>query len=344
MQNAKGVEAKVLRVSDTVLPVLISDGAPGKASVFSPYTHHVAYPIEIVSKRSRYLSKRLLTALLFPLSLVLKVGAVDKVVFVNHWMLNGAPVPDLPADAWSDVIAFISEHYPEHGIVLQDVKPAIEEGYARNLARASGLFVPTRIVNVIDPEKDLSGKTNKKIRYNRSRARQLYQETLSSRVQDTMTAAQCAQISELYQRTNIEKHSDLGPIYTDRFFELAWQCEEFVAHAWIEQGSVKIVAFNLLRKDDTWIHWSAFGIDDAAPENQLRKSSLYQRAVAADLHVSEEFGLLLDWSAGTTEFKKLRGAVPCAQYEVVFTKHLGLVRRCAWHTLAALKRLRSPRA
>jgi hypothetical protein len=342
--NAVGVATEILRVGDSLLPLLVSDGVAGKASILSPLGHHISYPIEEISRRSRVLTRPLLSALLSPLALTLKAGALDRVVLLNHWLLSGSPAPDLPSAAWGPVIAYLSARYPSHALVVQDVKPDLQPALAAALIRAGGLAVPTRQVQVIDPKVCLSGKSAKKKRYRRVVARRIAEKAAADLVSLEVARAQTARLAELYRASNIGRHSALNPDYLQAFFDLALDCEEFHLHAWrAAEGSPEwIVAFNLQRHDAEFIHWSTFGCEDPPPDGPERSvPSHYERVAATDIVVAEETGLMLDWGAGADEFKRLRGAVAHQQIEVVFVRHLAVHRRAAWHLLARLRRWRA---
>ncbi|MEM8631902.1 MAG: hypothetical protein AAGF74_11735 [Pseudomonadota bacterium] len=340
-ENAAGVTARVLRVDETVLPVLVSDGRAGKASVLSPFAHHVLYPVHEISRRSKLLGPRALHVILSPLTGLLKVGAIDKAVFVNHWLLSGAPVPDLPPSSWTGVITMLQAEFPSHGLIVQDVKPELAPVYAGALAQAGGISVPTRVVYILDPAKPLTGRKLKKVRHSRGLARRLYAEYSGDLVSTGLGPAEVAQVRRLYRHSNIARHSDLNPKYTEAFFDLAQHCGEFRYHVWQAKERGKIMAFNLQRLDEAFMHWSSFGTDETARERSDRSRSLYELAVAADMVTCEEEGLLLDWGAGAEDFKRFRGAAPHAQVEVVFFNHLGPLRRFAWTVLAQLRRARS---
>jgi len=342
--NAVGVAAEILRVGDSLMPLLVSDGAAGKASMLSPFGHHISYPIEEISRRSRVLNRPVLGALLSPLMLALRAGALDRVVLLNHWLLSGSPAPDLPGAAWGPVIAYLSARYPSHALVVQDVKPDLQPALAKALVRAGGLAVPTRRVQVIDPKAPLSGKAARKKRYHRTIARRIAERGAADLVPLDVARAQTARLAELYAASNIGRHSALNPDYLPAFFDLALDCKEFHLHAWkaAEGPADWIVAFNLQRHDTEFIHWSTFGCEDPAPDGPGRSvPSHYERVAATDLVVAEETGLMLDWGAGADEFKRFRGAVAYQQIEVVFVSHLALHRRAVWQLLARLRKWRA---
>lgn len=338
--NAAGVDAIVLRVGEAVLPVLVSDGAAAKASILSPFGHHLSYPIEEISRRSKYLQPWMLRVSLLPLSLLLRSGKVDKIVLVNHWLLSGAPKPDVARSDWREVVHFLSLKYPQHAIVLQDIKPEVAPDNASSVTDAGACLIPTRLVHIVDPKRPLVGKECKKIRYERNRSRKIYADNLKNLIQSDMLDDATRQMRELYVKSNIARHSTLNPDYTEAFFELALKCEEFRFHAWHGPDKSKITGFNLQRSDSEYVHWSTFGLDADAVTDGTHNQGLYHLIIAADLHESEQNGLMLDWGAGAKEFKQFRGALEYVQYEAVFFQHLSYWRRFVWRSLAWLRNLR----
>lgn len=334
------MSAKILRVGECVLPILISDGMPGKASIFSPINHHVTYPVEEIARQSRLLNRPVLAALVYPLKLLFTVAELDRVVFINHWLLSGSPDPDISPEHWSVVISQLEKLFPKHALVLQDVKPDLEPGTAAAVTAAGAISVPTRRVNIMDPHKPLSGKSSKKKRYARNLARRLFADSLDDSITLEDGYCQSERLEELYVTSNISRHSMLNPYYTEAFFRLGMGCDEFRFHGWKSDSSNQVVAFNFQRVDSKTIHWSTFGCIERRTDAQIQKHSYYERVAAADLVVAEQESLLLDWGAGADEFKKLRGAIGYLQYEMVFAAHLNFPRRLCWQLLAWLRTLR----
>lgn len=340
VDNVEGVVARVMRVGDQVLPVMVCDGKGGIASILSPYGHHICYPVEEIARESPYLSVRLLHAFLSPLTLLLRAGSLDRVVMINHWLLSGSPEPNLPDQAWPEVLAFLSKRYPEHAIVLQDLKPDLSPNTATVLSDVGAVLIPSRLVHIVNPADPLEGSKNKGKRYKRNLARRQYLAGLAEEASEQEITVQSQRLCALYRASNVARHSALNPQYTQAFFELAAGCAEFSYRAWVRPGNAQIAAFNLQRLDNRFIHWSTFGVDPATPNPVDQNHSYYERAASTDLALAEETGLLLDWGGGAAEFKKLRGATEYVQYEAVIAEHLGWLSRLAWLILARLRTLR----
>ena len=335
--NAKGITGEILRVGEAVLPVLVSDGVRGKASILSPLGHHVYYPVEEIGRRS-WLGRRGVRALVSPLEALFRIGRLDRVALVNHWLLSGAPEPTIPEEAWPAVVAYLAHRHPRHALVVQDIKPDLQAGTAQALMAAGARPVPTRMVNIIDPADPLKGKRFKKTRYKRTVGERMVREAEDDRVTREAARAQPETLARLYRQSNVERHSALNPNYTAEFFRTALGCETFDIHAWRAPGTGggEIVAFNIQRSDPGVIYWSTFG----AERDGASGDGLYERITATDIITALETGKLLDWGAGADEFKRLRGAQPHLQVEMVITGHLPPHQRAAWNALAYLRTLR----
>ncbi|MEM8818445.1 MAG: hypothetical protein AAGE90_02795 [Pseudomonadota bacterium] len=333
--NARGVSGAVLRVGDHALPLLIADGAPGNASMLSPIGHHVLYPIHEMSRRAAPPRRWALHALGKLLETTLRLGAVDKAVFVNHWLLTAAP-PPLPPATWPAVRAFLVERFPGHAIIVQDVKPSLDPSTAEGLERAGARALRARQVTVVDPRRSLTGKRFKTVRHNRNRARRLLEAWEGSRLAASAIAPQTERMAALYRARNVLGHSALNLDYTPAFFALALSCDAFRCEAWHAGEGADLAAFNLVRVDGGVATWSAFG-SVAEPEPDA-EGSFYELATAVDLALAENEGLRLDWGGGAAAFKVARGAEPHEQLDMVFVDHLGARRRAAWTLLARLRR------
>ena len=336
--NAKGVTGEVLRVGETVLPLLISDGALGKASILSPRAHHIGYPIFEIARQSRYLNEFAVASILSPLTLLMKLGALDRVVLINHWLLSGSPEPNVGDQDWPRIFAYVADRFPGHALVVPDIKPDRQPQRAKAMEIAGAFPVPTRIVNLVDPAKAVEGKRFKKMRYKRKQGEKNLRAAESDRITGTEARDQCKRLARLYRQSNRNNHSTLNPDYTEAFFALALTSEAFALHAWREAGAddTEIAGFNLQRMDEETIHWSTFGVDPAAKDAEY----LYERIAAADLDIALRKQLWLDWGAGADGYKRHRGAEPYSQVEMVVTRHLPMHQRMAWNLLSRLRHLR----
>ena len=336
--NAAGVRGEILRIGEAVMPVLVSDGAPGKASILSPLGHHVRYPVEEIGRRVRGPGRLVLGALVAPLAVAFRAGALDRVAFVNHWLLSGAPAPDVPDDIWPAILSYLAARHREHALVIQDIKPSLQADLAHALRAAGAIAVPTRTVNIFDPAAPLEGKRFKKVRHSHSRGRRMLRDAEGDLVPREVALRQADTLARLYRSSNIARHSTLNPAYLPAFFEAALGCAEFRLQAWRARGADddRIAAFNLQRTDAGTIHWSTFGAEPDHPH----QGGYYERITYADLAAAKEQSLVLDWGAGAERFKRLRGAVPHAQIEMVFIAHLPARQRAAWRLLARLRDLR----
>ncbi len=333
-ENAKGVVGEILRVGELVLPVLVSDGAPGKALILSPLAHHVYYPIQEIGRTSRILGRLGLRALVSPLELTLRAGALDRVAFINHWLLSGAPPPEVPAPAWPQVFSYLADRHPSHALLVQDIKPSLAPAIVGGLDSAGAVSVPTRTVAIVDPAASLEGQRFRRVRYKRARGRSMIHDAMP----DLAALPNATRQAELYLHSNVARHSNLNPAYLQASFQLALSCEEFTLHAWRAPRGVsdKVAAFNLQRMDSHTIHSSTFG----AEPSERKSDSYCERIAATDIAVSEDRNLLLDWGAGADEFKRLKGAAPHAQMEFAYIEHLPAVRRTPWLLLAWLRHVR----
>lgn len=332
--NAPGVRVEILRAGEAVLPLAVSDGRPGKASMLSPTAHHVHYPIHEIARASGRRGTRLLLRLACaPLLALFRLGALDRVVYVNHWLMVGSPAVAVAGDDWPAVVAAVAARHPDHAVVVVDLHPEREPDLAAALLAAGGRAIPTRYVHMLDPARD----TSRSVRRQRKELRRDLARAEALRIAPAAVARQGERLAALYRHSNVERHADLNPHYTPAFFALALGCEQFACQAWRapDADDDRVAGFNIQCDDGATIFWSAFGAD---PEP--RRPSFYLLACAADLTRAEATGMAFDWGAGAAEVKRLRGAVPTWQVEVVFAAHLPSRRRFAWWLLATLRTLR----
>ena len=336
--NAPGVEVEILRVGETVLPLAVCDGRPGAASMLSPTGHHVHYPVHEIARASgRRGVATLLGLACAPLIGLFRLGALDRVAYVNHWLMVGSPAPAVAPEAWPAIVDAVAARHPRHAVVVVDVRPGQAPELAAALARIGGRAIPTRLTHVIDPSDDPHAPGLRKTRRQRRVMRRDLAAAEADRIAPAALAAQTERLADLYHRSNVARHAALNPHYTAAFFALALGCAQFTIWGWRapQHDGTRVAGFNLQCDDRSTMHWTAFGAGSAP-----RRPSYYMLALASDLVRSERTGMVLDWGAGAAEVKRLRGAVPRWQFEVAFTAHLPWRQRLAWWLLGTLRALR----
>lgn len=338
VRNGAGLEmrfqANPSRPEGPCIPLIVSDGKRGNASIFSPTAHYLDYPLFEMGRRASLPRRAAYAALGTPWRGLFQATRLDRVVYANHWLLIGAPPLELDHKALDVLIETIKADHPNHAVVFSGIVPAITPHLVRVLTALGGRAVQRRTVHLVDLDAPISGPSGKGRREKRNVDRELYESRLPDRIIDRgELLEQADRIWELYAQLYLRKHSPINPQYTETFFRTLLQSEEFHVAGWFDNGALE--AFNIRLLQDGINHWSICGYDVSAP----RTKGLFRLIAADDVFGPGEFRLI-NWGGGNAPFKKFRGAKPVTEYDVVFDEHLSALRRFPWRVLRELRSLK----
>jgi hypothetical protein len=341
VRNGRGLEMRLVDVDGRRVPLLISDGKPGNAAIFSPRGHYLEYPVHEIARSSRFWTPRSLRAALFPLAALLRLGNIDKVLYVNHWLLVGGPALGLNRQRIALLLQTLARSHPRHAWIFSGVVPALDGGLVDDLMALGGRAVQSRVVHLLDPRQSLSGRPWKKVRGTRNADATLARANETRRVDDpAVLLGQVERMRNLYEQLYLDKYArELNPQYRTAFFELLLQSNLFHAMGWLRDGVLD--AFNIHMARDGVLCWSVCGYDCTAPVSR----GLFRLAAGEDVVAGRRNGLVVNWGAGNADFKRYRGARPAFEYDIVFDRHLTPDRRLPWSVLQQIRarKSRAPR-
>jgi SAM-dependent methyltransferase len=328
------VETRALLVGGKALPLVLSERAAGNADVCVPSVHYVGYSVEELAKRHPRLPRALFPPLAWPFGAILRAGGIDRVVFVNNWLLPTNPAPRLSAAEIAAVTARLTAAYPDAAVVFRSVNPWLDPDGAAGLRAEGYRLVRSRRVYVLD------ARSRRWLRHENARADlHVLARTPYEVMRDPAAIApHVARLAALYQDLYLRKHSRLNPHFTAGFFART-----------LEEG---ILIYRALRRDEQVDGFIAYFIQDGVATGAIlgyeralpRGLGLYRMLFALLIAEAAEQGLVLNLSAGAGHFKALRGAVPVEEFDAVYDRHLPTPRRLVWAGVAIAGRLgaRSP--
>lgn len=330
LRNGAGLSARTVCIDGRAVPVIVSDGKRGKPSIFSPRAHYLDYPIHEIAQSSQSWTHGRLRGVLLPLTALLRFGRIDKVVYVNHWLLNGSPPLGLDGRQLEALLALLRSRYPGHALVFSAIVPELAPRQTADLLGLGGLAVQSRVVHVLDPARSLRGRGSKNIRHARRKDAALLRDQDSRRVdQPERLLEHVGRMQELYSQIYLEKYPQaLNPQYEASFFELLLRSGRFTATGWLGDGG-NLEAFNIQHSAAGIIHWSVCGYDRKADPSR----GWFRVVTARDTEAATRERQVLNWGAGNAPFKRHRGAEPLFEYDIVFHDHLGTDRRLPWWVL-----------
>lgn len=340
LANGGGLEMVLRRVAGRPVPLLVSDGRPGKAAIASPTAHHLGYPLHEIGRAWGRLARGALALAARPAEAALRRSGFDRVVFVNHWLFPSAVPLPCDRDALAELLQAVARDWPRHAVVVPGVVPALTPGLLPVLTGLGGHAVPSRVVHLQRPGRALSGGAMRAVRHNRHSDFAVCARHAPRAVSDpAFLVAHAGRLAELYRQLYLESHpARLNPQFTTEFFRLLAESGAFEGRAWTDDAG-RPIAFNIRLVADGVISWTIGGYDTSLP----RSLGLYRLIAIDDVVAAEERCLVLNQGGGNGDFKRRRGAEPAVEFEVVFHGHLAPHRRLPWQLLQRARHWRIAR-
>ncbi|MEP7357263.1 MAG: GNAT family N-acetyltransferase [Anaerolineales bacterium] len=325
---------QVLKLGEALLPITLSDFHPANSYVCSPYTHYVSYAREEFRHLRNPPVERLLRLLFGPLGGYLRAAQLDRVVYVNNWLLSTNLYPALNAEQVRGALEHLRAAFPDRAIVFRSVEAAHYPAVDAALAAAGCRRVFSRSIYFQDPA---SAQVQRKLDYQRDL------KLLADGAYTVVDGAElgpddAARILELYNLLYLRKYSYYNPQFTEAFIKLAL--------------ADRLLTIKVLRRDggrdegghgviDGALGYVArgglmtaplFGYDTGLPQ----ALALYRRLSALVAQEGLRRQLEVHLSAGVGGFKRARGGRPALEYNLVYDAHLPANRRRAWALVQAL--------
>jgi hypothetical protein len=328
IENAS-ITLRALEVDGRVVPLAIVE--PGRALTYvcSPHSHYVGYTLFERTRRASALARCGYRAFFGVYGALLRACRIDRVVYIDNWLLATNPLTPLTAEQISRVTAFVRERYPRHAIVQRNVVPALDAQRFADLGAAGYRMVKSRRVYLFDPRETTSWWHNDVRKDRRLLRRTLYHVTQAA----ATDRLDIGRLARFYRDVYLDRHCVLNPHYTERFFALLLRERFFTTWVWQRDG--RCDAFGAIFASGTHYTGMMVGYDLSRPQHE----GLYRQVMMNNMIEARRAGRLINLSGGAREFKQLRGAVEHIEYDAVYDRHLPGWRRLGWRLVELQGRL-----
>lgn len=326
--------------------VSINDGneRADNCYVVSPLAAYGGYALAELQRLRRPCLAWPLKSLVVAVQGLLRMARLDKVVWVNNWLLSTNLYPEhLDPSELAQLTGFLRARFTDHTLGFRSINDFSNPGLRQALQALGYRSVPSRQVYLFDgragPQAGFLRRHN--TRLDATLLRRSGYEIVPG---EALLDPDFERLEYLYNLLYLRKYSLLNPHYS--------------AH-WMRRGQREgWLVLRALRSPqgriDGVVGWFAHpsglsapivGYDTALPQ----RTGLYRLLTQLCLQEAVERRELLNFSAGAAGFKRLRGGQPQIEYSLVYVAHLPWPRRFAWtvlshflHTLAVplMKRLK----
>ncbi|HLI79888.1 MAG TPA: hypothetical protein VKV03_07890 [Candidatus Binataceae bacterium] len=324
LDNAR-VRMEALRIDGRVLPLVVSERVADNSNVCSVYAHYHQYSASEFARRFGSVRSLLLKPPRSLLGALFRIGSIDRIVYVNNWLLTTNPNHGLASAQIAAVTRMLTQRYPGSAIIFRSVNPMSDPQGLDALRTNHYRIVPSRPIYIVDTK---CRRFLERSNFQADLAR--LKRTAYTIIEDPRELAPHApRMAELYRELYLRKHSPLNPQYNREFFSMILEARFMNHRAFIKDGRVDAFFSYLL--EDGVMTASLIAYDLAVPQ----KLALYRMGFALAIAEAAKRQMLLNLSAGAGEFKMLRGALPVQEYDAIYDRHLPMSRRLPWACLEA---------
>jgi len=316
-------------VDGLVVPFTVSRELEDQSYIVSPYTHYITYGAEEIEKLDTPALERPLRRVVAGLGRAFGRARFDRVVYVDNWLTSTTLHALLPRDAWRSLIDALRARFPDHAVVVRGVDRRTSAALREDLESLGARFVFSRRVLFQDPGDALRHRDGRKDQrlLDRALADGSYRVIDLRELDDDGLS----RVRDLYDLLYVEKWSRHNPQLTREYVIHAIRCGFLQGCALVSREGPIDGAFA------AWVRHGLYyvpilGYDTGLP----RERGLYRMLAALSSADALSRGVLVHDSAGVSDFKQNRGAVPQLEHLAVFDRHLPRHRRAPWRALGAL--------
>lgn len=138
---------QALLFDNVVLPITINNHEePNNSYVCSAFSHYVGYGKKEMQLVRNKALRILLSSVLTAFGSLLKLGKVDRTVYVNNWLVSTNLYPPLNREQIHTVTKFLIKSFPDHIIAFRSINPLKPSGLYEHLMSENFDFVISRMI------------------------------------------------------------------------------------------------------------------------------------------------------------------------------------------------------
>ena len=225
-------EVRVLLAGHTVLPLVIADPAAQHNSyVCSPTTHYIDYALremELELSDQPLLASAAKT-LLHGFRPLLRWSRIERVVYVNNWLLSTNLYPPLSAVMLAAIQRSLLAAFPQHALVFRSVNDGLNDALRAPLQRLGYRAIFSRQVYVLDP-RDASYTRKTSYRKDLSLAKRTPYRWVD---RERLSPNDAERMHALYTDLYIRKYSQFNPQFNQHFMRAVLE------HGWLQPFALR---------------------------------------------------------------------------------------------------------
>ncbi|HMV30232.1 MAG TPA: hypothetical protein PKE23_12645, partial [Anaerolineales bacterium] len=120
IRNVHNTQLMAVKVGETIIPITVTDFHPQNTYTVSPYSHYVSYgAFEEVKHLNNKLAEIAVKLVMTPISWYFRYAELDKVVFVNNYLLSTNLYPAINTEQLTVLSEALIKWFPDRAIVFR---------------------------------------------------------------------------------------------------------------------------------------------------------------------------------------------------------------------------------
>lgn len=314
----------LLVIDDQFIPLTINEKEYQNSYVASNYYAACLLEEWLNQKKIGWLGKPLVTLL----KMTLKFFAVNRVIFVNNWLLTSSPSIKIAPEKAASIGEFLAKKFPKHLIMWRNIDTFNYQN-AIDVLKKNHHLIKTRMVFFYDPSR--KNEFSSKVQYHHRRDLKLIEQNGYELFgQNQMENQDIERLLNLYQKVYMDKHTEFSPRYTRAFLEKILEKKLFSFVGVRKEGMIDGIMGYLVHQGT--VTSSFFGYETKIDPSK----GLYRMMTVLLLKESEKTQAVLNDGSGGAQTKKYRGLKPYLEYLAIYDRHLPLAKRALWGSMAAV--------
>lgn len=311
-------EVKILIINNTVMPVTINYEEFDNSYVCSIYTTYIFYAKDELTKIKNPILVSAIKVLISLLGLLLKIGKINRVVSCNNWMLSTNLYEAVDSKSISEATLLLTSMYPKHSILFRSLNYYHNAELINAFISNYYLLVPSRQVYIFDKQRIDFMKCKNVI----LDMKLLNNSAYTIVAHDDITSDDYSRIIQLYEDLYLKKYSYHNPQFTEAFIRMCNQKKLMTMYGLRDEHGILQGIVGYFTRNEI-MTTPLVGYNTNLPQ----KHGLYRMLIALVLRDSYQTGIVLNLSAGASQFKRLRGGFPEIEYSAIYISHLSYYRQ-----------------
>ena len=331
IRNVYNTQLMIAKIENVIIPITITDFHLDNTYTCSPYSHYVSYGgFEEVRHLNKPVIELLIKAVMHPVAWYFRATELDKVVYVNNYLLSTNLYPSIAAAQLEVLCEALPKWFPDRVIVFRSVDRRKNPHVFEVLQNKNYEMVLSRQVWYMEPE------DARHTRQYKEDVRVLRKHGYDIVDGKDLSDDELQRALHLYNLLYLEKYSYYNPQFTFEFMKLARDEEILHLRALQRDGQINAVMGFFIRNGA--MTQPLFGYDTSLPQEE----GLYRLLTLITLQEGLKRNLLIHASGGVGKFKKIRGGRSVIEYNAVYHAHLPKKRQMPWRWIKTISKYAIP--